>query len=484
MASNRPRLVVSKRHILIVMDANHEQRVAPIIASVHRHYKNKTPFKIYRGATNATRHITFDKNKMVDVSHLNHVLHIDPKRKVAIVEPNVPMDALVRATLRYGLVPPVVMEFPGITVGGGIQGGAGESSSYKWGTFNRTVNWYELILANGERMRCSRTEHADLFWGSAGAYGSLGVITRAEVQLIKAKRFVELTYQPVTSFADAVATLKQAVRRAPDFVDGIMFSPTQGVIMTGITKNTTAAPQHTFTKPTDEWFYLHAQQLANTGKKHTIAIPLYDYLFRYDRGAFWMGRFGFERLKTPFNRLTRTLLNPLMHTRKMYQALQASGVAQECIIQDLALPAKNAAHFMQYIHDTFGIYPLWLCPLLPDADSPFLSSNIRTDLVINVGVWGRYKGTYTEWLAANAALETTLTKLGGKKWLYAQTFYTEQKFWNIYGGKRRYEQLRKKYAAVSLPSIYDKVRLQAPQKISAKRGVLTAVLGVNSLRKR
>ena len=51
----------------------------------------------------------------------------------ALVEPNVPMDTLVRETLRYGLLPPVVPEFPGITAGGGFAGTAAESGSFKYG---------------------------------------------------------------------------------------------------------------------------------------------------------------------------------------------------------------------------------------------------------------------------------------------------------------------------------------------------------------
>lgn len=65
---------------------------------------------------------------MVDTSLLNNVLRVDTETMTALVEPNVPMDSLVQATLPFGLVPPVIMEFPGITVGGGFAGTAGESS--------------------------------------------------------------------------------------------------------------------------------------------------------------------------------------------------------------------------------------------------------------------------------------------------------------------------------------------------------------------
>jgi len=40
------------------------------------------------------------------------VLKVDEERKVAWVEPNVPMDALVAETLPYGLVPKVVVCLP------------------------------------------------------------------------------------------------------------------------------------------------------------------------------------------------------------------------------------------------------------------------------------------------------------------------------------------------------------------------------------
>ncbi|MBX6333911.1 FAD-binding oxidoreductase, partial [Candidatus Saccharibacteria bacterium] len=113
------------------MDKQHKQQVSALAKQIKRFYEQKKPFKVYHGSTNSTRVLSFDRDSMVDVSQFNRVLKVDKKRKVAIVEPNVPMDKLVEATLAHGLVPPVVTEFPGITIAGGLQGGAGESSSFK-----------------------------------------------------------------------------------------------------------------------------------------------------------------------------------------------------------------------------------------------------------------------------------------------------------------------------------------------------------------
>jgi delta24-sterol reductase len=100
----------------------HNKAVATIATDVRRFYDAKESFRIYHGSTNSTRSSLFRRDKMIDTSRLCHVLKVDRERRTALVEPNVPMDRLVETTAKYGLVPPVVMEFPGITAGGGYAG--------------------------------------------------------------------------------------------------------------------------------------------------------------------------------------------------------------------------------------------------------------------------------------------------------------------------------------------------------------------------
>ena len=95
------------------------------------------------------------------------------------------MGQLVAETLKKGLVPPVIMELPNITVGGGIQGGAGESSSFKYGLIHHCCDEYELVLGNGEVVTVSRIKDADLFWGIAASYGSLAIINQNKIETYK-----------------------------------------------------------------------------------------------------------------------------------------------------------------------------------------------------------------------------------------------------------------------------------------------------------
>jgi Delta24-sterol reductase len=465
----------------------HNDAVAAISASVRKFHAQNKPFRIYHGSTNSTRPLSFQRDKMVNTSDLSHVLKVDTDARTVLVEPNVPMDLLVQATLPYGLVPPVVMEFPGITVGGGFAGTSGESSSFKYGFFDWTVNWTEMVLPNGDVVIVSPSNKPDLFHGAAGSFGTLGVTTLLEIRLIDAKTYVELTYHPVTTTAQAVQMMKDfATDPATDYLDGILFSLHKGFIITGRLTDTLSSPSlkvRLFSRAWDPWFYRHVEKLPVT-KPTTEAVPLVDYLFRYDRGGFWVGHYGFKYFLMPFNRVTRFLLNPFMHTRVMYHALHESGLSHRYIVQDLALPASKTEQFIDYCDAEFNIYPLWLCPLRqseqdaevslhPHSSTSGEAKGNKRELLINVGLWGPGPSPYSSFVAANRRLEQQIRSLGGMKWLYAHAYYTEDEFWAIYD-RSWYDALRRKYDASWLPSVYDKVKVD-PEK--ARR----AVAGVWSL---
>jgi len=97
----------------------HKSIVATLASQVAQFSASKTPFRIYHGSTLSTRKSSRERNQIIDVSSLNHVLQFNEVEKTVLVEPNVPMDKLVEATMAKGLLPKVVMELPNITVGGG-----------------------------------------------------------------------------------------------------------------------------------------------------------------------------------------------------------------------------------------------------------------------------------------------------------------------------------------------------------------------------
>lgn len=97
----------------------HKSTVASLASQVKQFSTKKIPFRIYHGSTLSTRQSSRQRNQIIDTSSLNHVLKFNEAGKTVLVEPNVPMDKLVEATIAHGLLPKVVMELPNITVGGG-----------------------------------------------------------------------------------------------------------------------------------------------------------------------------------------------------------------------------------------------------------------------------------------------------------------------------------------------------------------------------
>ena len=451
----------------------HKATVETVRSRIQHFYNTKTGFRVYHGSTNSTRHANFDRDSIVDVSSLNHVLSIDREKKTALVEPNVPMDALVRETMKAGLLPPVVMEFPGITVGGGFVGTAGESSSFKHGFFDRTVLSAEVVLADGTLVTASQSENQGLFEGLRGSFGTLGVLTLVELQLIPLQKLVEVTYHPTFSFENATDKMQyHTTDQRNDYVDGVLFSKGTGVIVTGRlvdAEHTPGLPIQRFSRPWDEWFWIRAKALASKGIITKELVPVEDYLFRYDRGAFWMGMYAYKQFMVPFMRFTRFLLDYFMHTRIMYHALHASGYTDRFIIHDIAFPAANTASFLDYADQSFNIYPIWLCPLRQDGRSsmghpkPFegpiggKQMGAYDGKYISVGIWGPYPSSEVEYVRANREIEAKMRELGGLKWLYSRVFYTEDEWWQVYD-KHEYDALRSKYNANSLPSIWDKVK--------------------------
>ena len=459
----------------------HERDVVAIAAQVKGVYERGESFRIHHGSTNSTRISVFQRKKTIDISHLKYVLAVNVQSRTVLVEPNVPMDRLADTTLKYGLIPPVVMEFPGITVGGGYAGTSGESSSFKYGFFDRTINYVEMVLADGSTIKASNSENEDLFHGAAGACGTLGITTLVELQLIEAKNYVEITYSPVTSMSPAVDKICQNVEKEDqfDYIDGIMFSEKQGVIITGRLTDDRAdtpatIPSPSFSGAWDPWFYLHVRDaISKSDKPVTEYVALEEYLFRYDRGSFWVGYSAFQYMLTPFNKYTRWWLDKFMHTRMLYTALHHCGHSKPYVVQDLALPMSRATEFVEFTNEVFGIWPIWLCPLRQSPHPTFhphcpeIEADEKiSELMLNIGLWGFGTKSRDVFIKANRQLESKLRELGGMKWLYAHTYYSENDFWEIYG-REWYDQLRHKYHASSLPTVYDKVKIDVDAETRA-----------------
>jgi delta24-sterol reductase len=169
----------------------------------------------------------------------------------------------------------------------------------------------------------------------------------------------------------------------------------------------------------------------------------------------------------PFNKYTRWFLDDFCHTRMLYRSLHASGESNRYVVQDMALPYRNVEEFIDYTHDTFNIWPLWLCPLKQSPQPtmhPHMKDEPTNDRMLNIGLWGFGPKDREQFLVKNRDLEQKLGDLGGMKWLYAHTYYSEMDFWKQFDHKW-HQQLREKYRATTLPDVYEKVHVDVAKLV-------------------
>jgi FAD/FMN-containing dehydrogenase len=312
----------------------HKAAVARIQEQVKYFHDNKKQFRVYHGSTSSTRPLSFTRDSIVDTSDMDRIFPVNLETMTVQAEPKVPMDALAAHCLKHGVVPKIVMEFKGITVGGGYSGFSAESSMYRYGLFNNTVSDIEIVLGDGTLESASRTHNADLLEHAAGSLGTFGIVTLLTVELIPAKPYVQLDIQLLDDISKAHDIFEEATKdESIHYIDGVYFRKGRIAVMFGRFVDAPPSPSQVLKKMQVHWFADTIEAALDTRptqeKPSTVYMNTTDYLFRYDHGAFWGGKLAFKHFHVPENALTRRLADPFLDSRTCYHALHKSGLAGE-----------------------------------------------------------------------------------------------------------------------------------------------------------
>jgi delta24-sterol reductase len=243
----------------------------------------------------------------------------------------------------------------------------------------------------------------------------------------------------------------------------------------------------------DKWFYNQVKDALDdvspgdsaSGDVRTLVYDTKSYLFRHDRGSFWMASY---RIPQP---VAQYLMGPLLDSSNMFllaTMLPWAFPKHQIVLQDFMLPRNTVCSFFERMQKVTPLYPVWLLPMrnvpcgaLFAAPGPFEiaastdawydSSNEevseaaladfrkreRSMHMMNVGAYGIPKGNYV-FEEANRHLESLLVSHGGRKVFYSHAFFDDKTFYDsLYDGER-YFKLREKYGAEgALPEIFEKV---------------------------
>ena len=122
-----------------------------------------------------------DGGVVVDMGALTDV-KVDPDARTATAQAGVLLGQLDTATQAHGLAVPAGIVthtgLAGLTLGGGIGW-----LMRKFGLTIDQLRSVEMVTADGEVVRASDDENADLFWGVRGGGGNFGVVTEFEFNL-------------------------------------------------------------------------------------------------------------------------------------------------------------------------------------------------------------------------------------------------------------------------------------------------------------
>ena len=136
------------------------------------------------GAANA-----IDGAIVVSMTAMDRVLEIDAVNRLAVVQPGVVNARLAAAVAEEGLrYPPDPGSWDSSTIGGNVSTNAGGMCCVKYGVTSAFVLGLEIVLADGEVLRCGRRTAKgvagyDLTHLFVGAEGTLGIITEITVAL-------------------------------------------------------------------------------------------------------------------------------------------------------------------------------------------------------------------------------------------------------------------------------------------------------------
>lgn len=120
---------------------------------------------------------------------MDRILRIDPVDRIAVVQPGVVTAAISRAAAEHGLrYPPDPGSWESSTIGGNVATNAGGMCCVKYGVTSEHVLGLEVVLADGEVVRCGRQTRKgvagyDLTRLFVGSEGTLGIITEITLAL-------------------------------------------------------------------------------------------------------------------------------------------------------------------------------------------------------------------------------------------------------------------------------------------------------------
>jgi FAD/FMN-containing dehydrogenase len=207
--------MIDRRPALIAQCAGPDD-VAQIVNFAQAH---DLPLAVRGGGHNGAGLGTVDEGVVIDLSPLRDI-HVDPQARTVTVGGGCTWGEVDRATGEHGLATPSgiisTTGVGGLTLGGGLG-----HLTRKFGLAIDNLLSAEVVLANGERVTASASEHPDLFWALRGGGGNFGVVTSFTFRLHEVGTVVAgPTFWSIDDAAEVLSAYREFLPNAPRELNG------------------------------------------------------------------------------------------------------------------------------------------------------------------------------------------------------------------------------------------------------------------------
>jgi FAD/FMN-containing dehydrogenase len=190
--------------------------VADVRAAVRFARERQLVVAVRGGGHNVAGTATCDGGIVIDLSPMKG-LRVDPVARTARAQPGLLWGEFDRETQVFGLATPggIVTHtgIGGLTLGGGLGW-----LMRRYGLTIDNLLSADVVTADGEFLRASADEHADLFWGLRGGGGNFGVVTSFEyrLHLVGPTVLAGVMLHPADRAREVLASYRECVATAPD----------------------------------------------------------------------------------------------------------------------------------------------------------------------------------------------------------------------------------------------------------------------------
>jgi decaprenylphospho-beta-D-ribofuranose 2-oxidase len=165
---------------------------------------------IARGNGRAYGDSAISATNTADMRRFNRMISFDEKSGLLVAEAGVLLADVIAAFLPRGWFPAVTPGTKFVTLGGMIAADVHGKNHHKDGSMASTVDWIELMGADGKVRRCSPARNKAIFEWTLGGMGLTGVIVRAAIRLRPVESgWIRQETIPAPNLAEAMATFEE-----------------------------------------------------------------------------------------------------------------------------------------------------------------------------------------------------------------------------------------------------------------------------------